>query len=326
MCYTTLTGVDTIKIQIDVEDDKKEVQFSMQQDIIDLIYNFTYDTIPAVKIEKIEHKYGENDTDKRTEYVVIKNKRNVFSICSGVTTIKSDDGSKKIIRYVALEFAGLKSYNHSLDQTARYSLKRVVGYLNSSSINWKITELDIFLDVMCKLKHIYAFCNTKAPNVLYHGVDSVQKYKDETEYIEMFESEEQMNEATKRAYFYDKGLKYYKNFCKKLAYDITRFELKLQPKFFTYHECSIDNIKKALDKYSILAFEDLSIKSKLLNYFRRFPDLTKKELKHIKLDRFRLTLDIDFVAAFLYELENARDYDIDKQKKEKLEFNKQLGF
>lgn len=23
MCYTTLTGVDTIKIQIDVEDDKK---------------------------------------------------------------------------------------------------------------------------------------------------------------------------------------------------------------------------------------------------------------------------------------------------------------
>lgn len=325
MCYRTLTGVDTIKIQIDVEHDDKEIQHSMQQDIIDWIYNFTYDNLPGVKIEKIEHKYGENDTDKRAEYVVIKNKRNVFSICSGATRIKSDE-TLKIIRYVSLEFAGLQSYNHSLDQIARYSLKKIVGFLNSSSINWKITELDIFLDVMCKLKNIYAFCNTKAPNVLYHGVDSVQKYKDETEYIEMFESEEQMNEATKRAYVYDKGLKYYKKFCKKLAYDITRFELKLQPKFFTYDECSIDNIKKALDKYSILAFEDLSIKSKLLNYFRRFPALTKSELEHIKLDRFRLIPDIDFVATFLYELENARDYKIENLKREKLKFNQQLGF
>ena len=180
---------------------------------------------------------------------------------------------------------------------------KACAYFNSSNIAFKLNAIDISLDLFTRYEHILALCTKKSPKTIYYGANELQFY-DTTSYIEKIENNKR-NLAVQNACLYDKRVK------ENLSYPVTRFELKLQPKFFNKNRENIFiGIINALDRYHVMYVANKKEKQFLMNQYDTYLTLRQRDIKKLNFDRYRCYPDMSVVVGFINTLFTIREQDI----------------
>ena len=218
--------------------------------------------------------------------------------------------------YININFYGLKRYHNKKDKVSLLLVRTIVAFFNTNNIDFILTELDVAMDIESKIDNILAVCISKSPNVSYYPLGdtdksgtTIQENKG-TYYIEKFESNKQKKNAMSRAYLYDKRLKEMDKYHKDLGFDLTRFEMKLQKRWFVKNEFGFVPIYKALNKYAVLEFEDMQLKEQLIQKLNsaRTSKQRRKALDDAisNNDAILLTQKMHLVGSFLREIDTVK--------------------
>ncbi len=271
------TTVDTVAIQIDSNKDKT------QREILERLLYFIRESGFYIGYE-----------DNIVGIGIPKRKHFIYANNTTIATINTGVSSHGRNYYINIKFAGLKKYNDLLDTASHNSLLTICTYLNSRSIIFKLTELDVCIDIECKFEHILAICTKKSARSKYYDFLSKQAY-DTTTYIEKIKKVKR-DKALLRAYVYDKSAK------EGLCTPITRFELKLQSKYFSKYGFRIDNIQKAFDRYHVMYFPNIEDKYRKIEEYRSYKHVYKRERERLELDNYRLHADMGYIEHFIYNM------------------------
>lgn len=290
------TTIDTVSLQIDTNN---EVSRNF---IIDGIIRLLY----ANKLYVKEKNYPTNLHSNFfiREYEIYANSVSVAKIRMGSYSIKNPlDTLAVTTYYIGIEFAGLKTYHDQLDFISNNTLLSVCAYLNSRNILYKLTGLDICIDMYTGFDNVLAFCTKKSPKTFYYTAKEHQEY-DSTSYLEKI-PQTSWNEAVKRSYLYDKSQK------EKLPYKLTRFELKLQPKFLNkYRDTLIYAISNTFDRYHVMFVPMKKVREALKDQFDKTPILRERDIKRIGFDSYRCHFDITVVKSFIVRMFTVIEQDL----------------
>jgi hypothetical protein len=202
--------------------------------------------------------------------------------------------------YVAVSFAGLKSYIGVLDNLSKGCLFATCGILNTFNIDYMFTELDVCLDISAKIDNVLAICTTKLPRTEYHQANH-SFYDGETVYIEKI-STDRINYNSQRAYVYNKSKK------EKLFFNLTRFELKLQKLFFLNNDLNFSMIINALDRYTVMYFQNINEKNMIVDRYNSYSRVSKRDIYRMGLDKYRLKQDVVKIERFINNLKSHKLY------------------
>ena len=281
------THIDTVALQIDSDNPIE------QRNKLNLLQH----CIKSNRLGFLENTKCFSEVDK---YNLVFGGRKILTVHSGTTKIK-DKSMKKLVNqyYIRIRFAGLKSYDKKQDDVSYNALMTICAWLNTTRTNYRLVELDVAIDVNCSFDNILAVCVDKSPKTIYHEAGCNQYFGGvPTSYIEKYHHTLEAKNAVVRAYVYDKSLK------EKLLNTITRFELKLQNRFFLRNDFSVDSIVNALNKYYLMHFysiEEKDLRSRIYNV----PNIKiNKELYRLGLERYRLHPNIDVIKEFIRRIKS----------------------
>lgn len=202
--------------------------------------------------------------------------------------------------YVSVFFYGLKSHVVILDNLSNNCLFIVCGILNTFSIEYVFTELDVCLDISAKIDNVLAICTSKLPRTEYHFVNN-SFYNGDTVYIEKI-SKNRVSYNSQRAYVYNKAKK------ENLNYPLTRFELKLQKPFFFSNELNSRTIINALNRYTVMYFQNINEKNMIVDKYNRYSRISRRDIERMGLDRYRLKPDVVKIERFINNLKSYKLY------------------
>jgi len=284
------TEIDTITIQIDCD------YAEQQREILDELLRFT--TGVNLFIGHKDSIVGNNML--RREHYIYANNITVATINTGVFRAGSYiQGTYTMKYYINIKFAGLKTYNEVLDRVSNDYLLRICAFLNTRGIVFKLTELDVCIDAESAFENILAICTKKSPKTNYYSLTDKQTYATTT-YVEKM-IKKKFDKAVLRAYTYDKRYK------EKLSYDLTRFEIKLQAKYFNKDGFSIEAIEKVLNRYHVMYFESTEYKKQIVDKYCTYQMVRKREIKKLKLNNYRLMPDMRYISNFINQLRTVPD-------------------
>jgi len=171
--YTT---IDTVAIQIDLI--HENVRNAMLEEILGLL------RIANLYIVHKDYPIDKHSNFYIREYHVYGYNVIIARISTGSYSVKDTLTNASITTYyISLAFAGLKRYNEPLDQLSNHVLLKVCAYLNTKHITFKLTGLDVAIDMYTKFENVLALCTKKSPKTAYHAANGEQWY-DTTYYIE----------------------------------------------------------------------------------------------------------------------------------------------
>ena len=285
-------GLDNIKLQVDLHN------LYSQRELFNKITYALTSTYSNLFIS-----YDTNTQKRVLSHSLLSAGKKIMEINTGTYTRgHRSDKNRVTIFYITIELAGMKRYNDYTDTLSVNCLKRVSALFNSNNIRFDVTGVDLYVDVEAPFTNLYAIANRKASGVAYYGVNEPQPYAS-TFYIEKYNNTH--TNVMKRAYLYDKGIK------DNLLYTITRFELKLQTRFFSKNRFTNDLLQEQLDKYHILLFPTLEEKSSVLSYYAIHHLTTRRrDFYKLELERYRLLPDASGVESFIFELYNIYEHDL----------------
>jgi hypothetical protein len=291
--YNVVTGLDRIKLRVEFFDSNEQSEF-----IIGL---------KSLLSDSIEKIYFKDNSKNNSLFINGYYQRNKYlSIVSSCYSKSKFINKKKdivTIFSVTVEFAGLKSYNYKKDNLMNKYLMMVISYLNLNFINFEVIGLDLFVDVDKPFENMFAFCNKKVGKVKYYKTLEKQ-YHFGTHYIEKFNNTHK--NVMRRAYLYDKSLK------ENLFLTITRFELKIQTRFFNRNK--IDNffdkkifytnlLNRLIESYHILYFRSIAVKkNELASYAFLEDNIRRRDIYKLFLNHYRIIPDISNVVDDLLNL------------------------
>ncbi|MEA3512066.1 MAG: hypothetical protein U9R37_00545 [Campylobacterota bacterium] len=282
--YTTY--IDTIAIQINCRSDSNK-----QREILLGIKEYLRSMFNAY-IEYIEYKVG---FDTRIEHKVYCNNRSVLSVITGFSNNNY---------YLKITFAGLSTYDTLVDDTSYIYLFNVVAYINSNQLNLSISELDIVIDIPnVSFDNLLTFCSSHTSGTQYHDLGEIQLYDGETNYIEKFKDRYAASVAIKRAYLYDKRVKELNEHNYDIGYEVQRFEVKLNSRYFNKYGLDISTLEHTLSKYHLLYFENIIDKYNIINRYNNYSKVTKREIGRMDLEQYRLHPDMDYINTFLFYIQ-----------------------
>ncbi len=202
--------------------------------------------------------------------------------------------------YIAVSFYGLKSHIEILDNLSTGCLFALCGILNTFSIEYVFTELDICLDMHTKIDNVLTICTTKLPRTEYYSLNN-SFYNGDSVYIEKF-TKDKVNHYSQRAYVYNKAKK------ENLKCSLTRFELKLQKSFFFSKELDSETIVNTLNRYTVMYFENTCDKNMIIDKYNSYSRVSKRDIERMGLDRYRLKFDVVKIEKFINHLRNYKLY------------------
>ena len=290
------TVVDTVCLQVDLT--QVESRDAMLEEVLGIFRRKNlYISIKDYPINSHSNFYVR-------EYHACANNVVVGSIRAGSFSIKNHVTNTVVSTYyISLEFAGLVTYNMERDKIIDNILMTTCAYFNSRNITFKLTGLDISLDLFTKYEHVLALCTKKSPKTSYYGANELQFY-DTTSYIEKIEK-------YKRHLAVQSACIYYKTIKNNLPYDLTRHEVKLQPKFFNKNRDNIiSGIMNALDRYHVMYVPSKKEKQYLMDQYDAHPILRDRDIKRLKLDNYRCYYDISVIVGFINSLFTVQEQDM----------------
>ncbi len=279
------TVVDTVAIQIDsVSINGRDM---ILQEILSLLFS------NGMYVTSHDYPVSVHSNFLIREYQAVANNVVVASMRSGSYSHKNIQTKRTITTYyIALEFAGLVRYNEKLDKLANETLLVVCAYLNTRHISFKITGLDIALDIFTDYNKVLALCTKKSPTTAYYGANETQTFISTT-YIEKIPQNKQES-VVQKAYLYDKAIK------ENLTYKLTRFEVKLQSLFFAKNRLNLfASLIKALNKYHVMYVSKAKEKQKLMDAYDRCSVMRQRDIKRIGFDNYRCFFDMTAIAGFI---------------------------
>ena len=284
------TGLDKLGLRIEFDDGVE------QREILQELFVYIrkkYDSIFIKEIERFNSK----------KYYIYQNKKTIFGVVTGCYRKKNPKASGYYFQYyLNIEFSGLKRYDESLDEITKNVLYSVYAFLHTKNIEYINTAADIYVDIKCPIENILSLCVKKVPSVKYHKLDELQE-KTNINYIEKV-AEKKYNKTALRGYWNNKGKR------AKLKYHLTRYELKLQPKYFYRHGFSLESMEKALDRYYVLYFKNENEKIEKIDKYSNYKHVAKRELKKLEFDKYKLKFDITAITKFLNWLDGAYDEEL----------------
>ena len=281
---TYSTEIDTVSIQIDCS------SLEVQQGISFMISR------AVTEYNKVYIK--DNAYTKQRE--ILFNNNRLGTIRLGMNPILNKFTRKYVINYyVAVSFYGLKSHIEILDNLSTGCLFAVCGILNTFNFSYVFTELDICLDMNTKIDNVLVICTTKLSRTEYHLVNN-SFYSGDTVYIEKI-SKDKISHNSQRAYVYNKAKK------ENLNYPLTRFELKLQKSFFK-KELDFETIVNALNRYTVMYFQNIYEKSMIIDKYNSYSRISKRDIERMGLHRYKLKPDVVKIERFINNLKNYRLY------------------
>ncbi|WP_066169013.1 hypothetical protein [Aliarcobacter cryaerophilus] len=291
--YSVITGLDRIKLRVEFFDSNEQSEFII--------------ALKSLLSDSIEKMYFKDNSQNNSLFINGYYQRNkylsIVSSCYSKSMFINRKKNLVPIFSVTVEFAGLKSYNDKKDILMNKYLMKVISYLNFNLINFEIIGLDLFVDVDKPFKNMFAFCNKKVGKVKYYKTLEKQ-YHFGTHYIEKFNNTHK--NIMRRAYLYDKSLK------ENLFLPITRFELKIQTRFFNRNK--IDNffdkkifytnlLNRLIESYHILYFRSIAIKNlELASYAFLEDNIRRRDIYKLFLNYYRIIPDISNVVDDLLNL------------------------
>ncbi len=218
----------------------------------------------------------------------------IFTIHSGFTSKADGLTGEKGLYYIRIRFAGLKSHKQRQDEASFNALMTICAFLNTTRSKFRMVELDLAIDTFCNFDNILAICVNKSGSTTYNQIGHKQYYKGSipTTYIEKYRNEQEANNAVLRAYLYNKSAK------EGLYSSITRFELKLQNRFFLQYGLSEKSIMEAINRYYVMFFDSIQKKTQYIHILNNFKS-TPKEMEILGLNRFRLFANKNVVREFI---------------------------
>lgn len=201
--------------------------------------------------------------------------------------------------YVAVSFCGLKSHIEILDNLSNGCLFAVCGILNTFSIEYVFTELDVCLDMNTKIDNVLAICTLKLPRTEYYSLSN-SFYNGNSVYIEKF-TKDKLNYYSQRAYVYNKAKK------ENLKFPLTRFELKLQKSFFK-NDLDFETIVNALNRYTVMYFQNIYEKNTIIDRYNSYSRISKRDIERMGLERYKLKPDVVKIERFIDNLKKYRLY------------------
>lgn len=283
MKHTTV--IDTVGIQINCN--AHNIQVETVKGLLSFI-----DDIESLHIHYKDYPRNIATTMTTRVYFINHKRRTVAKISTNTYTNKNT--MYQTVYYIKVKFAGLQSYSDISDKASKEFLYGMCDYLNRRKIEFKLTELDIAIDIPCDFKQMMVICTKKAPRTLYYEHFKAQAYA-RTFYVERL-NKVQFKRATRRAYIYDKGYK------EKLGKPLSRFELKLQSLFFRNKTDLLKAIEKTLDKYHVLYFKNRDKAKTILRGYYTSRGTARERIKKSGLGRYRLEPDIKVIEDFLKQI------------------------
>ena len=185
--------------------------------------------------------------------------------------------------YINFNFYGLKRYGKNKEDASQLLIRTIAAYLNTHNINFRLTELDIAIDIHTPINNMIAVCLSRSPNIDYYELGSKDKtgqtiQDNGTYYIEHFKSNKQRKNAMSRAYLYNKREKELTKFKRDIGFELTRFEVKFQKRWFVKNNYGIVYINRALKKYAVLEFKDSKHKEEFIKKFNRAKTAKKRKM------------------------------------------------
>jgi len=282
--YTT--EIDTVKIQLDFNN--QEQQHTVHSNLIDYISKYYF----------VNYKDFTNEITRQINRVffVYYNNTYIASISTGIYTTYDRNHRPNSIYYISIKLAGLKRYNEVIDNASSDCLFRVCAFCNSNELVFKMTQLDIALDINAKFNNVLTVCTKRTPNTQYFSLSEQQVFK-QTRYVEDI-ARDRLHKVSKHAYTYDKAYK------EGLDYSLTRFELSLNPKFFGKNGANIDAIAKALDRYHVMYYPTIKEKTNKINEYESFINFRSRDIKRIGFEAYRVYPNLMYINEFLYWMFN----------------------
>lgn len=280
------TNIDTVAFQIDFE--KAEEQRNK--------LNLLCQWITIRELGKLEQ-------DKSSKFIikydVYFGGTIIFTIYSGFSSKADSLTGEKGLYYIRIRFAGLKSHIQKQDEASFNALMTICGVLNTTSTRFRMVELDVAIDTHCSFDNILAICVNKSGKTTYNEIGHKQYYKGiPTSYIEKYGNEQEANNAVVRSYVYNKSFKE-----GLIGSKITRFELKLQNRFFLRYGFNTQSIINAMNKYYVMYFESISKKNQYIRILNNFKS-TSIDMEIFGLDSFRLFADENVIKGFIRQVES----------------------
>lgn len=219
--------------------------------------------------------------------------------------------------YVIINFYGLKRYIKDLDEKSELLLKNIMAFINKDkSLVSKISQLDICMDMPYKTNNtVVVPINRKSRKKYYdlgecdNSGNRIQMYKG-TFYVERFtrhddkkwftekekllaEIRKRRNNVQKRAYIYDKRKQLIDKNNYDLGYSLTRFEMKLQNRYFLNNKVSVEAFLRELKDYKVLYFEDLKVKDNFTKKYNKANSNKHRTELIEKASLFAITIKIN---------------------------------
>lgn len=290
-----LTTIDTVSLQIDSHDE--------------VTRNFIADGIlrllqtNKLYIAQKDYPINLHSNFFIREYDIYYHNVVLVSIRMGSFSMKNTLNNIVTTYYIAIEFAGLKRYHEQLDTISNNTLLSICAYLNSRNIFYKLTGLDISIDLHTKFENVLALCTKRSPKTSYYTAHEAQYYET-TQYIEKIPNGYK-DEVVQRSYLYDKSLK------ENLPYALTRFELKLQQKFFNnYRDTLMYSIFKVFEKYHVMYVPVKKERQYLMEQYDNHAILRDRDIKRIGFDNHRCYVDITVVNSFIVRMFSVKEQDL----------------
>lgn len=283
------THIDTVALQLDFDSAKA------QRDKFSLLQQW----IRNNRLGFLE--ISTNSLLQMNKYNLLSSGRKILTIQSGSIRMKDKLTGQQVERYyIRIRFAGLKSYKQGQDEASYNALMTICAWLNTTRTNFRLVELDVAVDIYSSFYNVLASCINKSPNVPYNKLGRTLYYDSiPTTYIENYKNVQQRKEAVLRAYLYNKSAK------ERLEFPITRFELKLQNRFFLRNEFNTKSIINALDRYYVMYFENEREKKQKIREYYKYEIVTAREINRLRLERYRLYPNPDVIKEFIREIQSA---------------------
>lgn len=272
------TSIDTVAIQLDY---KTAIE---QRNKFNHIYNWI-----------IERKIGALKKNiSKSNYTI-----NAYDLMHGKSKLATIHTSFSKNYYIRIRWCGLKSYKLNQDKNSFNSLMKICALLNVSRTKYRFVELDIALDLFSPFNNILATCIKPVNNVLYNYVGYIQYFNGiPTSYIEDCIDKTKKKNAFKRSYLYNKSNK------EGLDYSVTRFELKLQNRFFLRYGFNLNSIALALNKYAIFYFSDQKDKQFEVNQLISKNKIDSSDIFRLTSKYNRAYPNLDIVEGFIIQVES----------------------
>lgn len=291
MTPTHYTFIDTIGFRINCSSDIQ------QRDTLHNLLTYLKEEF-YIYIDAVAYNVG---FDTRIEHKIYCNNTTVLSFTTGYSNNNY---------YINIRFAGLKSYHVLIDSISYFYLHVIVSYLNFYQIGFKLSELDVAIDVhYFPFENLLAICTTKTSRTMYHALDEVQRYNGETAYIEKFVSLDTIDTALKRAYLYDKTKKEAATRNNNMDIPVVRFEVKLQSSYFNKYGFDLNKLNETLNMYHLLYFYDRDNKYALIDRYNSYSVVRKREIDRMGLEQVRLHFNMGYIRDFINTLLVMKSYD-----------------